>query len=146
MSALDDTDFAITYNNTIVLNTKALRDRSVTEQNVTGIFFASTCVEDIVRHEYGHVWENCYGKKGLDFAKKALYNISEDSVFENPEDIPFKTVLDYLEKEISKYATVVTPGSKPLEIVAEVFAARSNNHSEFISEFIAEMRRYYEEI
>ena len=45
-----------------------------------------------------------------------------------------------------KYATVVTPGSKPLEIVAEVFAARSNNHSEFISEFIAEMRRYYEKI
>lgn len=71
----DDGEFGNTVEFHITLNVKALRNRSVTEQNITkDDMFASKTLEDIVIHEYGHIINYAIGYIGVDLALEAYYN------------------------------------------------------------------------
>ena len=55
--SLSDKDFGQTSAEHITINAKALRNRKITEKNISlGGLFASRKVEDIAVHEYGHVF------------------------------------------------------------------------------------------
>lgn len=73
---MSDYDFAETRGKQIILNTKVLRSKAVTELNLgkDGLF-ASVDHTSIIRHEYGHVLENVYGINGLDIVKETLENL-----------------------------------------------------------------------
>ena len=134
---MDDDDFAELKNNTIVLNTKALRNESITVSNILkDNYFASNSFTDIVMHEYGHVLAAQYGNKGVDIAQKVLYNIGEK--IETLDD-----VIRYLELNVSKCSTkfdmflFCTKGKKEYkEVVAEVFTKHNNAPTEFTKEFM----------
>ena len=123
----------------ITLNTKALRDRIITEKNlVSGGYFAASRLEDIVIHEYGHVFSSVYGNKGVEIARKARYNITgtESSIGE---------ILTYLNDNISSYATAFpTNGVRPSvfdlkkykEIIPEVIVKHIQSPDVFTTEFI----------
>lgn len=65
--ALPVEDFASTTKNTIPINALALRNRSVTEQNILngGMYFASTNAGGIAVHEYGHILHLFLGTRAL---------------------------------------------------------------------------------
>ncbi len=95
---LDDDDFASTVNNTITFNTKALRDREITNEILnTDDFLASADIRGIAAHEMGHIISRKYGNKGVEIAKKAYYNI-------HGEGVSNKELLKYLETFISRYS------------------------------------------
>jgi len=135
---LSDDDFAIRTNSTITFNAKALRDRSITEINIkSGGNFASTKVEDIAAHEFGHIIASIKGNKGVEITQQAYYNIYNKS-------ISIDEALEYLENNISLYATTYTGNKKDIrfhtkfysEIISEVLAKNNSNANEFTKEFV----------
>jgi len=137
VGVLDDGDFAMKNGDTIVLNTKALRDESITVSNIIkDNYFSSETFTSIVTHEYAHILEKQYGKKGIDITKKVLYNIGEKIDTDDG-------VLNYLQKNISKYSSEYDEGiffvnNKLVynDVIAEVFAKHNDTPTEFTKEFI----------
>ena len=123
---LDDADFAITDGYTITFNTKALRDRTITEHNITnGGKFASKTLEDIALHEMGHIVGREIDKNSIEIAKKAYYNITGKYV-------STKMINKYLTTHVSLYSS-----EEPAEVFAEVLVGNKNKPTAFTKEFIA---------
>lgn len=137
--SLPDEEFASTIGEHITINAKALRDRAITEQNISnGGQFASAKLEDILRHEYGHVFSSNKGNKGIEISRKAVYNIYGDN--KSLDDL-----LGYLHTHVSPYSTAFKiSGSTPnlfdskkyKEIIPEVLVKNKNAPDEFTEEFI----------
>jgi len=137
--SLNDEDFAETSGDHITLNAKALRSRVITERNlVEGNLFAGTAAEDIVIHEYGHVFSSFKGNKGIEIARKARYNVfGEESTLDE--------ILAFLDENISDYSTVFSARDeqanqfnlkKYKEVIPEVIVKHSRGETDFTSEFI----------
>lgn len=94
----DEKVFGETKGNTIIINNLALRNRKITEKILNGNEFASTRVEDIFTHEYGHLIHNEAEVDIFDTFKKAYYNIYK-------ENISDAEALSYLKKNVSEYST-----------------------------------------
>ena len=124
---LDDEDFAIlTDGNTITFNSKALRQRAITEANITnGERFASKVLEDIALHETGHIFEQENNVNAIEIAKKAYYNI-------NGKHVSTKMIKTFLPTVVSRYSALVQN-----EIISEVIVAHKNNPNEFTKEFVS---------
>lgn len=126
---LDDADFAKTDLNKCIVtfNTKALRNRTITEQNVVnGKVFASKTLEDIALHEIGHIYAKENGINGLDISKKVYYNMTGKYV-------SGKLLNKFLAKEISPNAA-----NKQVEIAAEVIVCNKYKpDDEFVRKFMA---------
>lgn len=126
----DEADFGESSQEVIRINLKALRDRKITEMNIlNGLEFASTTVEDIVVHEYGHIFVSIKGNKGLEIARKAYYNVFGES----PSDEAMAT---FLYEHISPYSMKVTGRNNLPEIIPEVLAKNNSNPSEFTRTFV----------
>lgn len=124
-----DSDFAITDGLTITFNSKALRDRAVTEQNIViGKQFASATLEDIALHETGHIIAEEKNVNGLEIAKKAYYNVT--GKYYSPQ-----MIREHLSKEVSYYSSVLDT-----EIVSEVIVGNKNKPTDFTKEFILLMK------
>jgi hypothetical protein len=125
----DDSDFAITNGLTITFNSKALRDRTITERNIAiGKQFASVTLEDIALHEAGHIIAKEKGANGLEIAKKAYYNVT--GKYYSPQ-----MIRDHLLKEVSYYSSVLDT-----EIVAEVIVSNKNKPTKFTKAFVTLMK------
>lgn len=122
---LDDNDFAITDGHEITFNTKALRDRKVTEFNIAnGKRFASRTLEDIALHETAHIIVSEKGANGIEISKKAYYNVTG-------KHVSSKMIRTYLDKEVSIYSS-----EDDNEIVAEVIVSNKNKPTEFTENFV----------
>lgn len=137
---MNDDDFADTRGGTITFNTKALRDRMVTERNMqnSGIF-ASKNTRDIAIHESGHLIASVKGERGLELARKAYYNIYK-------EEVTIDETLLYLSENVSQYS-ITYHGSREdqeyrfnakrfKEIIPEVLAKNSADDTDFTREFL----------
>lgn len=122
----NDEDFAILDGYEIVFNSKALRDRLVTEYNiVNGMEFASRTIEDIALHETAHIISKENDVKVLAIAKKAYYNVTG-------KYMSSQEIKERLGTDVSKYAM-----RDNAEIIAEVVVRNKNNPSEFTEAFIS---------
>lgn len=129
VSNMSDDDFGITAQTNISINIKALRNRRITIENIlSGRNFASTTVEDIAAHEYGHVFTLIKGNKGIDISKKAYYNVFGKACSD-------EEIIDFLRDNVSMYC-VVQYGAKFKEIIPEILAKHNSNSDAFTSEFI----------
>lgn len=122
----DDGDFAVTKGYEIIFNSKALRNREITEYNITNTTkFASRSVEDIALHEAAHIFVKEKDVNSLEIAKKAYYNVTGKYV-------STKFLNSYLLKEVSYYSS-----TKKEEIVSEVIVKNKNKPTEFTKEFVS---------
>ena len=155
----DDAEFGATDGRGITLNTKALRDRAITEANISSVpddvaqilpeggrYMSATKLEDIVAHEYGHVYANSYninGRNSVDIAKRAVYNISG-------EELTDEKMMEYLFENVSAYSltantkringrSVIVEGD---EIISEIFSKHNSNPDEFTKEYMNELRKW----
>ena len=145
--SLPDEDFAQTVGNHITVNGKILRNRRITELNIaTGNSFASSSLEDIFVHEYGHVIANIKGNRGIEIARKACYNLYGRE-FETDE------LLDFLRSNVSIYSTTYTAKKKGYlsydpkrfkEIIPEVLAKNNCNANDFVAEFLNVLKEMLE--
>lgn len=138
---LNDADFAETIGNTIVFNTKALRNREITEKNISFLNgeFASQKLEDIAAHEFGHILSAQKGNIGIDISRKAYYNVFG-------KELSIDEILEYFDSEISQYSTTYYKGLNSRthnfdarrfrEIIPEVFAKNNSNGNDFTKEFL----------
>ena len=137
--SLPDDEFGETSGEHITLNAKVLRDRIVTEQNLLeeGIF-ASQKIEDIVIHEYGHIFATFKCNKGLEIARTAIYNI-------NGVETTLDEAICYLSKNVSPYAIKFPSKNnspqyfdikKYKEVIPEVLVKHSGAPDAFTAEFI----------
>lgn len=133
---LDDDDFAITNGSNITINTKALRDRSITIDNLTeDSYFAAKEIKDIVIHEFGHVIASRLGNKGFALSKKACYNLFHMEMSNGD-------ILDIIADKISGYAIDLSPiyegrnfrGSHYKEILPELLVVKQYSSDAFIEE------------
>lgn len=123
----DDRDFALTDHatSTITFNSKALRNREVTESNIVkGNFFASKTLEDIGLHETLHIFAEENKLNGLEISRKAYYNVFG-------KHVSAKVVNRLLVNEVSPNAA-----AKRAEIIPEVIVANKYNPTKFIEEFL----------
>ena len=132
---LSDDDFAETNARTITFNTKALRNEDITVRNILrDSDFAEREIQDIARHEYGHVYEN--GRRtgyGVEVARKVYYSIYN----RHPSNEELEVILS---SEISEYATTVNINNIPCEIISEGLCRDKNDPSRFSKELIRLMR------
>lgn len=132
----DDDVFGETVDGHITLNAKILRDRNITKQNVAAdSYFASTCVEDIVVHEYGHIISYSKGNKGIEISGKAYYNVFKEAIDQD-------RLLDFLESNISTYSTTCSK-NKYTEIIPEILAKNNSNPDKFTEEFCKLLKEGY---
>lgn len=137
---MDDDELANTRGKTITFNTKALRDRKITEKNMenSGIF-ASKSSKDIAIHESGHLIASVKGERGLELARKAYYNVYK-------EEATIDETLIYLSENVSQYS-ISYQGSPEdqeyrfnakrfREIIPEVLSKNSSAGNEFTREFL----------
>lgn len=125
----DDEDFAITKDFVITFNSKALRDRVVTEYNITkGKRFASRTVEDIALHETGHIICKEYDVNVLAIAREAYYNATEKRIGPG-------YARSILVEEVSPYTA-----RADTEIIAEVVVGNKNKPTKFTEEFVSLLR------
>lgn len=137
VGALDsDEDFASITGHHITVNAKALRDRAITESNIAlGEQFASTTVEDIIVHEYGHLISAEKGNKGIEIAEKAYYNVFGEKA--NTDEL-----VDFLESSISPYSITSKGGKsgaykrKYTEVIPEILAKNNSKPDDFTKEFV----------
>ena len=136
-----DADFAETVNNTIRFNTKALRDRKVTVENILKEKgFAATRIEDIAAHEFGHFVSKKTGNIGIEISQAAYYNLYQ-------EELTVDEAISFLEENISLYSISYNPTESATnanrfstkfysEIISEVLAKDNSNSSAFTAEFL----------
>lgn len=134
--SLPDAEFANTVDTHITVNAKALRNRAITERNIAiGAQFASSTVEDIVVHEYGHIIATIKGNKGLEIAGKAYYNVFG-------KEASFDELLDFLDGNVSPYSTTFRGKAKDeykrkyTEVISEVLAKNNSKPDDFTEEFV----------
>lgn len=130
VAVMDDSDFAETLNGDHVrYNTKALRDKGVTESNIQSNpgAFSFNDFEGISRHEAGHLIEGKIGKKGFAIAKKAYYNVFK-------EEISDKDFIKWIRRNISEYAAYYH-GLLKNDIERRKFSTRK--YEEMTSEILA---------
>lgn len=133
-----DEDFASTSGEHIPFNAKMLRNREITERNIgTGAQFASSCVEDIAIHEYGHVISATKGNKGLEIAGKAYYNICG-------KNLETDDLIDFLDENISNYSTTFSR-NKYGEVTPEILAKNNSKPTDFTKEFFKLLKGDYDE-
>lgn len=125
---LDDEDFAVKNNRTLLLNRVVLRNKTVTKDNIRrGRRFASRTYKDIVVHEYGHFMEEQFGRVTIDMVEKAMYNLD---IKDNP--------LAYLYENISKYSISTDTrhnGSKYFkDLSSEILVIHERKPTEFTKE------------
>ena len=131
----DDADFAQTTNNTITFNTKALRNREITNYILNeDDFLASTDIVGIAIHEMGHIISRKYGEKGIELAKETYYNIYRKEI--NTEEL-----IEFLYKNISKYCVNKSnltdfKAKNYKEIIPEILAKQETNPNRFTEEFM----------
>ena len=137
--SVPEAEFGETSGEHITLNAKALRNRVITEQNISdeGIF-ASRKIEDVVVHEYGHVFATFKCNKGLEIARMAIYNI-------NGVETTIDEAIRYLSKNVSPYAIKFPSKNnspqyfnikKYKEVIPEVLAKHNSTPDAFTSEFV----------
>ena len=138
---MSDADFAETVNNTIRFNTKALRDRKVTVENILkDKGFAATRIEDIAAHEFGHFVSKKTGNIGIEISQAAYYNLYQ-------EELTVDEAISFLEENISLYSISYNPTESATnanrfstkfysEIISEVLAKDNSNSSAFTAEFL----------
>lgn len=158
VKVLDDADFGVTYGRGLSINTKALRDKDITEENMGKIpeeykgiitgdnrYLAGEKIEDIVAHEYGHVFCNSYnvsGRNAIDLVKEVIYNLDN-------KEINDEQAMIYLLDNVSYYATVPVirmidgreveiPGG---EITSEILSRHNSNPTEFTEAYIEALKR-----
>ena len=136
-----DADFAETVNNTIRFNTKALRNRQATAENILNDKnFAATRIEDIAAHEFGHIISKRTGNIGIEISQAAYYNLFQ-------EELTVDEAISYLEENVSLYSISYNPSKSAAnanrfstkfysEIISEVLAKDNSNSSEFTAEFL----------
>ena len=127
---LADEDFAETAQTIITINSSALRNKKITLANIMdGKMFASSSVEDIAAHEYGHIYTQIKGNKGLEIAAKAYYNIFG-------ENVSTKDLLAFLYDHVSPYSVQLSGKNKYKEIIPEILAKNNSQASTFTDEFV----------
>ena len=136
-----DADFAETVNNTIRFNTKALRDRKVTVENILkDKGFAATRIEDVAAHEFGHFVSKKTGNIGIEISQAAYYNLYQ-------EELTVDEAISFLGENISLYSISYNPTESATnanrfstkfysEIISEVLAKDNSNSSAFTAEFL----------
>lgn len=130
VSHLADDDFAETIQTTITINSSALRNKKITLANITGgKMFASSTIEDIAAHEYGHIYTQIKGNKGLEIAAKAYYNVFG-------ENVSNKDLLAFLYEHVSPYSVQLSGKNKYKEIIPEILAKNNSQASNFTDEFV----------
>lgn len=133
---LGDNTYGRTVNKTIYFNKYYLRDKTITEEILKSDKCFSGChIECIAKHEFGHLVQNVYGKKGYQIALEAYYNIYDRSIsYSDLKTFLKSTVSDYCGRAIEynegrrKYAAALA------EIIPEILAAE--NQSDYIDEFL----------
>lgn len=144
VDTMESSDFGITKDFTIHINKMALRNRSITNQNLSkDNYLAANVSSGIATHEMGHILSRVYGYKGLDIAKKAYYNVYK-------ENLSTSEMIMYIENHVSKYASeyerpatgefVPKHKRKYKEIVSEMLVMNSENSNPFSCEFIRLMK------
>ena len=135
---MPDDDYARTDNNTIVYNTKALRSREITNKNLNAdTYLSSTDAKGISVHEAGHLYARTYGEKGIEFAKKAYYNLYGTEISD-------REIVTYLRDNVSTYSVAIAADKfeRPFkaryykEIIPEVTAKNETNPNSFTEEFV----------
>lgn len=131
---MDDDDFAITTDHSIVYNIKALRNREITNKNLqSDNWLATDDVTGITVHEFGHIISKKYGEKGLDIARQAYYNINKQSI--STDDL-----VEYLSSNVSEYsvkATKRTHKTVYLEVTSEMLSKEMyGKPDKFSGEFV----------
>ncbi len=141
--SLPDAEFASTAETHITVNAKALRNREITERNIVlGAQFASSTVEDIVVHEYGHIIVTAKGNKGLEIAEKAYYNVFGKKA-------GFDELLDFLYENVSPYSSTFRGKAKDeyrrkyTEVISEVLAKNNSKPDDFTEEFVKLLKGAY---
>lgn len=136
-----DADFAETVNSTIRFNTKALRDRKVTVENILkDKGFAATRIEDVAAHEFGHFVSKKTGNIGIEISQAAYYNLYQ-------EELTVDEAISFLGENISLYSISYYPTESAMnanrfstkfysEIISEVLAKDNSNSSAFTAEFL----------
>lgn len=134
--SIPDGEFASVTNQHITVNAKALRNRAITEENIAlGGQFASSTVEDIVVHEYGHIITAAKGNNGIEIAEKAYYNVFGKKA--NTDEL-----IDFLESDISPYSITSKGGKsgtykrKYTEVIPEILAKNNSKPNDFTKEFV----------
>lgn len=122
-----DDDFGAVSNRTIEIQTKALRNRQITNNNINidPLQFASSDVSDLAAHEYGHIFVRENGINSIEILKEAYYNIYGM----RPTD---KEINDYLECNISLYSV----SNVKRESISEIFAKHNSNPTAYTKEVI----------
>lgn len=138
--AMPDDDLAITKKHTITFNRKALRDKAITEANITsGNIFSAGNHKGISYHEMGHFLAETYGEKGIDILQKAYYNIYK-------AELPLNKIADVLTSEISDYSASIQlkrHGIAYKEIIPEILSKEYTNSSPLSAEFIRLLKGAY---
>ena len=110
---MDDDDFAETKGYTILYNKNVLRDRSVTESNLSSDgHLVAFDTSGVTIHEMGHILSKFYNIDGLDIFKKSFYNIYKMT--------PTTTQsINYLNDYVSDYSTTPHYNDKNLNSTAD---------------------------
>lgn len=107
----------------------SIRNREITEFNITNSNrFAARVLEDIALHEAGHILAKEKGLNGIEIAKKAYYNVTNEYISPN-------RLRKYIAQEISIYTM---DGDE--EIIAEILVKHKNKPTDFTSSFIELMK------
>ncbi|MGI6608886.1 MAG: minor capsid protein [Erysipelotrichaceae bacterium] len=139
-----DGDYGMANKSNVIINSKALRDRNLTNKNMQG-FFANPTIEGIAAHEFAHILENKYGKFGVEVFKKAYYNIFEEELtnFELPniiENLYGEAALLYT-KSVKKPFDV----KGYTELTAEIFSKYQAGGDKVTNEFIKLVKEIIDE-
>ena len=103
---LEDDDFAVTRGKEIVFNTKVLRDREKTNENIkSGNLFVSKSYRDISKHEFSHLLTRKTRKGKIKRVIDSIYNKDYELV----------------NNEISEYASSHYVDGDISEVFAEIF-------------------------
>lgn len=124
----------------IRVNRYALYDPEILRRNMKG-FFAGETIEELIRHELGHLIGPSYHVSGLDVARRAILEVSGRE--------PSNTeIIGYLLRYVSQYSVDLTemPATEKLktyynEIIPEVLSGKDRIPGDFYQAFIEALRR-----
>lgn len=139
---MPEEDFAETTDYTIRFNLVTLRNRKITNANLTkDNYLAASDTKGLAAHETGHIIAMKYGNKGFEIARKAYYNIFRECL--TNEDL-----LDYLIANVSEYSVTLPflysgkqfKQSYYKEVLPELLAKNKTNATLFTEECVRLLR------
>ena len=141
---LPEDDFAETSGTTIIFNKTVLRNRNISESNLSTGGFASSDIRLIGAHEMGHIVSRQYGEKGIEIARKTYYNIFKN--YPTNSDL-----LGYLISEVSPYSVTaqIKPNEKKWnpklfkELIPEIIGKWKTNTNGFSDMFVNLLMEVY---